>query len=68
MSNKLEPWQKLYKKRVSDSTNKELLKLLIDAAQDAEYHKPARFHLDVAVSETLERLSSEKNQIQEGSM
>jgi hypothetical protein len=53
---KLEPWQKKYKERISNLTNKELLDSLIEAAQDVEYYKPAEFHLDVAVDAALERM------------
>lgn len=53
---KLEPWQKKYKERISDLTNRELLDSLIEAAQDAEYYKPARFQLNAAFDVVLERM------------
>lgn len=56
---KLEAWQKKYIDGIKNLDNEELLKYLVEAAQDAEYFKPAEFHLGVAFDAVLERMEYE---------
>lgn len=56
---KLVAWQKKYVDGIKDLDNEDLLNCLVEAAQDAEYFKPARFHLGVAFDAVLERMENE---------